>query len=212
MIKKKLKKKLVKHTFFEISDKKKLNANFLKKIRCDIIFFVHWHYMVPSNILKKFKCVLFHTAPLPYGRGGSPIQNLIIEGYKDTPVCALEMVEELDAGPILIKKTISLKGSLAEIFNRIEATIIILIKKILTENISPKKQKGKIVKFSRLNERDNEIPRNLELNKFYDRIRMLDGPDYPNAFIKYGNKVLYFKNATYKKGKIACDIEIREED
>ena len=63
-----------------------------------------------KNIHKKYQCILFHTAPLPYGRGGSPIQNLIINGFKNAPVCAIRMIEELDAGPIYSKINISLKN------------------------------------------------------------------------------------------------------
>ena len=41
---------------------------------------------------------------LPYGRGGSPLQNLIINGHKETMMSALRCVQELDAGPIYLKK------------------------------------------------------------------------------------------------------------
>ena len=49
--------------------------------------------------------IVFHTAPLPYGRGGSPIQNLIVRGHiSPAPVCALKMVSGLDEGPIYDKQ------------------------------------------------------------------------------------------------------------
>ena len=204
-----LKKNLIKHTIYEISNKKSLSLNYLKKISCDLIFFVHWNWIVPEKIIKAYKCILFHTAPLPIGRGGSPIQNLILKGYKSSPVWALEMVKELDAGPLLVKKNISLQGNLVDIFNRIEDAIIFLIYKILSKNIKPKNQKGEIKFFSRLNKKDNEISNLLSLNQFYDRIRMLDAPDYPNAYIKYGDKIIFFKNARFKKGKLTCEVEIK---
>ena len=204
-----LKKNLIKHTVFEISNKKSLNLDYLKKIRCDLIFFVHWNWIVPEEVIKAYKCILFHTAPLPIGRGGSPIQNLILQGYKSSPVWALEMVKELDAGPLLVKKKISLQGNLADIFNRIEDAIIYLILKILSKNIKAKNQKGEIKIFTRLNKNDNEISNLLTLSQFYDRIRMLDAPDYPNAYIKYGDKVIFFKNAIFKKGKLTCEVEIK---
>ncbi len=59
-----------------------------------------------SNIIKNYNCICFHTAPLPYGRGGSPIQNLIKRNYKKTPICALKMSNKIDAGPIFLKKNI----------------------------------------------------------------------------------------------------------
>ena len=64
-------------------------------------------------------CIGFHTAPLPYGRGGSPIQNLIIRNFKIAPVCAIKMTNKFDAGPIFLKEKVSLSGNLDAIFNRI---------------------------------------------------------------------------------------------
>ena len=38
---------------------------------------------------------------------------------KKSTVCALKMTENIDAGPIFLKRKISLKGNLEEIFDRI---------------------------------------------------------------------------------------------
>ena len=63
--------------YYFIRKKSDLNMKNLKKINPKYIFFPHWSHKVPQIILDNFECVCFHTAPLPYGRGGSPIQNLI---------------------------------------------------------------------------------------------------------------------------------------
>ena len=73
----KSKKFLKKKNIFLITKKNNLNIKVIKKINPKIIFFPHWSYRVNKNIFKKYKCICFHTAPLPFGRGGSPIQNLI---------------------------------------------------------------------------------------------------------------------------------------
>ena len=54
---------------------------------------------------------------LPYGRGGSPLQNLIIRGHKKTKISALRMVNELDAGPIYFKRSLSLNGNAQKIYS-----------------------------------------------------------------------------------------------
>ena len=64
-----------------IRNKSELSYNLLEKFNPDFLFFTHWSWIVPKKIHKKYSCVVFHTAPLPYGRGGSPIQNLIINGF-----------------------------------------------------------------------------------------------------------------------------------
>ena len=60
------------------------------------------------------------------------------------------MTNKIDAGPIYLKRNISLSGNLDEIFDRISLRIIQMIKIIINKNISTKKQVGKIVIFKRL--------------------------------------------------------------
>ena len=56
---------------------------------------------------------------LPYGRGGSPLQNLIVRGHNDTMISAKESVKKiLIQGWWLPKKPLSLLGSAEEIFIR----------------------------------------------------------------------------------------------
>ena len=107
------------HEVYFFKCRSKFTFEKIESISPDIIFFPHWNHKVQKNIFKKFNCIVFHTAPLPYGRGGSPIQNLILKGYTKSPVCSLKMVEEMDGGPIYMKKNISLQGSLETIFKRI---------------------------------------------------------------------------------------------
>ena len=44
------------------------------------IFVLHWSWKVPDEIVAAFECVCFHMTDVPFGRGGSPLQNLIIRG------------------------------------------------------------------------------------------------------------------------------------
>jgi len=186
---------LKEHDVLTIREREDLTDKLLEEIAPDYVFFAHWNWFVEENIYQTFRCIVFHTSPLPYGRGGSPIQNLILNGFKRAPVCAIKMVDELDAGPIYSKREISLEGSLEKIFSRINAAINELILEIVSRHAEPKKQKGRVHKFKRLSEKDNEIPSGIELNQFYDRVRMLDHPSYPSAYIKYGDIKLEFSNA-----------------
>ena len=115
-----------------IENKDQLTFKKLANISPDFIFFPHWNWVVPEPVFKRFRCILFHTAPLPYGRGGSPIQNLIIRGFKEAPVCALKMGSVLDAGDIYAHYNISLKGSLTKIFERMNIVVNNLINQIST--------------------------------------------------------------------------------
>ena len=194
----------------EISRKEDLNLELIHEFKPDFIFFPHWNWIVDNKIHQHQNCIVFHTAPLPYGRGGSPIQNLILDGYECTPVCALKMTSELDAGPIYGAKTISLKGKLAIIFSRINKAINKLIIEIITNQLVPLPQEGKPHFFKRLTEKNNEIPKNISLSEIFDRVRMLDHEDYPNAYIIYGNNKFEFYNASLKKEYLDLRCKIRK--
>ena len=70
------------HEFFVIRDKKDLNIKYINEINPRFIFFAHWSSIIPKSIHEDFECVIFHMTDLPYGRGGSPLQNLIVRGHK----------------------------------------------------------------------------------------------------------------------------------
>jgi methionyl-tRNA formyltransferase len=185
----------------KISSREQLNLEFLEKINPRYIFFPHWNWRVNSEIYERFDCVVFHTAPLPYGRGGSPIQNLIIRGIKHAPVCALKMTETLDGGPIYDSIEISLEGTITDIFFRIALCVDKLIVKICKENTIPKEQIGDTLIFDRLSYADNELKSEYSIKEIYDRIRMVDGENYKNAYINYGDYKIEFSN---------CEIDSKQ--
>ena len=191
-----------------IKDNNDLTLDFLEAYAPDYIFFVHWNWIVGQEIYEKFECVVFHTAPLPYGRGGSPIQNLILNGFDSAPVCALKMIGELDAGPIYSKKDIELSGSLSDIFAKINKAVNILIIEIVTDSIIPQDQKGTPFKFNRLTEKDNELPDSMTVKDMYDRVRMLDHEDYPNAYIIHDGIRLEFFDASLEEDvlNLSCKV------
>lgn len=193
----------------EISTKKQLNLDFLEKINPRYIFFPHWNWKVDSEIYNRYECVAFHTAPLPYGRGGSPIQNLILRGMKSSPVCALRMTEILDGGPIYDYIEVSLDGTISEIFSRIAACVEEIIVRICQNNIKPKEQIGNITLFKRLTYKDNELKSQYSLSELFDRIRMVDGLDYPRAYIKFGDYKLELTEAQLNDNKLFAKIQIK---
>ena len=193
-----------------VTKEKDLEVSFISDFNPEYIFFVHWNWKVEKEIYDNFKCVVFHTSPLPYGRGGSPIQNLILEGFESTPVCALEMTSSLDAGPIYSKVDVSLQGSLSKIFERINVATNNLIFELVDNNLVPREQQGKPHIFTRLTESNNEIPKELSLKQFYDRVRMLDHKDYPNAFIFHGKMKIEFFSAECQEDSLYLKCKISE--
>jgi len=93
-----------------IKNPKKLTSSYIKKINPEYIFFPDWSWIIPNEIVENFKCVCFHESNLPKFRGGSPIQNQIINGIKKTKSTAFLMNNKLDAGDILLKRDLLLSG------------------------------------------------------------------------------------------------------
>ena len=185
-----------------------LTLDLVDDFKPDYIFFPHWNWVVREDIYKNYECVVFHTAPLPYVRGGSPIQNLIMKGFESSPVCAIKMTAKLDAGPIYSSMDVGLEGNLNSIFSRLNDAVNELIAKIISENPEPKAQVGEPYVIKRLTQSDNEIPEGINLEKIYDRIRMLDHPDYPNAFIMYGDVKLEFYNGSLEGDSLEVKCKI----
>lgn len=173
------------HTFHLITRKDELNLRSLQEINPRYIFFPHWSYFVPEEIFNPFECVIFHMTDLPYGRGGSPLQNLVLRGHKETKITALRCVKEIDAGPVYMKKPLCLEGAASEIFLRAAVTIEDMIEEIVREEPSPVPQEGESVFFQRRKPEESNLAQApvQNLNDFFDFIRVLDAEGYPRAFL-----------------------------
>jgi len=192
----------------EITKKDDLKLENLKRINPRYIFFPHWSWKVDSEIFESFECIVFHTAPLPYGRGGSPIQNSIIRGINRSQVCALKMTNVLDGGPIYERQEISLNGNIDEIYSKIAKCVEYLILKICNINPTPLPQKGNIVSFKRLSYADNILLKEYKINEHYDRIRMVDGVGYKRAYILFGDYKLEFSDAELVNNELLAKIRM----
>lgn len=206
---KRLKASDKRNNWFLITDKNDLILEKIKKINPRYIFFSHWSWIIPADIYENFECVVFHMADLPYGRGGSPLQNLIVRGHKDTKISALRVVKELDAGPIYFKRNLSLKGSASEILKRCSKIVFSMIPKIIATEPKPVEQKGVVVEFKRRKLEDGDISNLEDTGKIYDYIRMLDAEGYPLAFLEKNNLRLEFEGARLKDGEVTARVKIQ---
>lgn len=195
-------------TWHLVTHPEQLTAELLDAINPKYIFFPHWSWIVDKKIHESYNCICFHMTDLPFGRGGSPLQNLIIRGIKQTKVSALKMTDELDAGPIFMKQPMALTGSAEEIFKRTANIVAKLIEQICLTSPQPKKQHGEVTTFARRTAQESEIPENLSTEQLYDFIRMLDAPSYPKAFIRQHNKIFEFSNAKIIDGNIQAETKI----
>ena len=191
-----------------INKKENLTIEKIKKIKPKYVFFPDWSWIVPDEIISNVNCICIHESNLPKFRGGSPIQNQIIRGIKNTKSTAFLMNSKLDAGDILLQKNLSLDGSLDDIFSRIEKNNYEIITNIIQGKFKKQKQSGKPSSYKRRTPKQSEL-KNLNSSKIYlhNFIRMLSDP-YPNAFIKIGKKKIVFKSSKLDGKKLSFEGEI----
>lgn len=198
--------------FHLITRKKELTLDRLTELDPRYVFFPHWSYMIPAAIHEQFECVIFHMTDVPFGRGGSPLQNLIARGITDTKITALRCAEQVDAGPVYMKRPLSLHGTAEEIYLRAGIVIEEMITEIVRSEPTPQAQVGQAVTFKRRRPEESDICDTANLAELYDRIRMLDADGYPRAFLQSGRFRLEFSRAVTREGRLVADVVITEVD
>jgi len=191
-----------------ISAKEDVTFKNFSDISPKYIFFPHWSHIIPAEVYENFNCVIFHMTDLPFGRGGSPLQNLIAREIYETKLSAIRCVKELDAGEIYLKCPLSLWGGAEEIYLRAAELSKEMMIEILSKDITPKPQEGKIVKFNRRRPADGDISELASLEQVFDYVRMLDADTYPKAFLETDYLRLEFCRAALRDEFIEADVKI----
>ena len=176
------------HNFLIWSEKDAYSADALKEFKPDLILWYGWSWIVEDVFVNDYESIMLHPTPLPKYRGGSPIQNQIINGEKLGAVSLFRMNEGLDKGDIYQQLPISLNGTLDDIFRRISDIGFAATCNIIERNYNLTVQDHtKSTYFKRRTPKDSEITiEELEHKTseyLYNKVRMLADP-YPNAYIK----------------------------
>ena len=197
------------YAFYLISQKEDFTVERIGSISPVKIFIPHWSYIIPSAIFERYECIVFHMTDLPYGRGGSPLQNLIVRGLTATKLSALRVEVGLDTGPVYLKMDLSLSGTAEEIFVRVNKLVGKMIVEIIQNNLQPVPHEGDPVVFKRRKPEQSDMSGLEKLEEIFDYIRMLDADGYPHAYIEKGEFRYEFTRASIKAdGSIVADVKI----
>ena len=174
------------------------------------IFVPHWSHWIPESIWGPWATVIFHMTDLPYGQGGSPLQNLIQRGHTSTMLTALRCSAGLDAGDVYLKQPLSLHGSAEEIFLRADGLIEQMIERIVREEPTATPQQGEPVLFSRRSPAQSHLASCPEgdIAAWYDQIRMLDAEGYPHAFLEAHGMRMEFRRVCQRSDGLHADVRI----
>lgn len=176
------------------------------------IFFPHWSHIISAEIYENYECVMFHMTDLPYGRGGSPLQNLIVRGHTETKLTAFKCVKGIDAGPIYLQRELSLNGAAWEIYDRASDLIEEMIAEVVAKNMTPVPQDGVPTFFKRRTPDQSNLG-SRQSDKYtsadvYNHIRMLDAPGYPHAFIEENGIRYQFTDAQLAGDSVTAKVVI----
>lgn len=179
----------------------------------DYVFFPHYSKLIPKTFHSRFICIGFHVGDLPRDRGGSPIQNKILRGEYKTFVNAFQIDSSIDGGPLYEQIAIDLEnGDITQIIENVSEVIAGIIKKIVSGKAKPVAQPNFPTRFRRLTKNDSQIDfEELSLKQIFDRIRMLDGLDYPKAEIQCYSKIFNFSKARFENGVLLFECEVRND-
>jgi methionyl-tRNA formyltransferase len=195
-------------SFTLIRHPEELTVGRLSAIKPSYVFFPHWSFIIPPAIYIRFRCVIFHMTDVPFGRGGTPLQNLIVRGMSETKVSALRCGPILDGGPVYLKRPLSLFGTAEDIYLRAARLVEEMILEIITKHLKPAPQRGKPTYFVRRKPAQSNIHTVSRLNALFDHIRMLDAEGYPKAFLHTKNFRLEFQRASLKDDRVTAQVTI----
>ena len=178
------------HDFIMVNSKEELSYSDIMCENPDLILWYGWSWIIPESILDKYYSVMLHPSPLPKYRGGSPIQNQIINGETKSAVTLFKMDKGIDTGDIIAQKEFLLQGDISDIFQYITSIGINLsvnmIENFSTLKLTPQ-DNSKATYFKRRTPKQSEITieeiNNSSSLDLHNKIRALQYP-YPNAFIK----------------------------
>lgn len=179
-----------------------------KEHEWDLIVLVGWSWKVPTSVLDKNYVIGMHPSNLPEYAGGSPIQNQILDGIKETKASLFKLTPNFDEGPIIDKHDISLEGHLSQVFASISNATYHMVFKIIKQwpqmpqETPQDKSKGFVKK--RIQPQDSEIKKKqiakMTCEKLWDVIRCREDP-YPNVWLEDKTGRLIIKHVEFEPKK-----------
>lgn len=194
----------------------------LKSYDCDVFVVIAYGKIIPDNILNipKFKSLNIHGSLLPKLRGSCPIETAILEDQKHTGVTIIRMDKEMDHGPIVAMKEVTVEPwppKADELGKEIVKTgselLISIIPDWIDGKIKEMEQDHSQASFTKMIEKDDGL---IDLNddpyKNYLKVQAYHG--WPSAFFyinKDDNRIrVKITQARFENGKLIIEKVIPE--
>jgi methionyl-tRNA formyltransferase len=195
----------------------------LKNFKPDVLVLVAFGQILKQDILNIALPINLHGSLLPKYRGPSPIQTAILKGEKETGVSIIKMVDEVDAGDILLQKKVSIdnddtSGSLFEKIADAGAKAIVESLDLINKNkiVFVPQEHEKATYTLMLTKENSKLDFNDTLINIINKIRAYNPS--PVAFFELDNvkykvykakicddaNIVSNNNKTFSNGEIVC--------
>ncbi len=121
---------------------------------------VAYGHIIATHVLQVIPMINIHYSLLPRWRGAAPVERALLAGDEMTGVCIMQVVEQLDAGDILVsaRTPIASNDTVASLRERLGDLAIPLLVQVLTDgHNSATEQDGDIVIASKISSNDLQI-------------------------------------------------------
>lgn len=120
----------------------------LEAYHADVMVVSAYGLLLPQRVLKsaQFGCINIHASLLPRWRGAAPIQRAILAGDTKTGITYMQMVKELDAGPMLKQSICNIQdddtsSSLHDRLAQLSADeIVTILDRLVSKKLTPLEQ------------------------------------------------------------------------
>ena len=143
----------------------------------DMVVVISYGKILRDNVLKSAPCINIHPSMLPKYRGPSPIRTALYNGDKKSAVCIMQIVPELDAGDILMRKDFDISDN--DTNETLEAKVSDIATDMLIEYLScpekykPVKQEGEVIYTRKFTSKDEIIDWSRSPVDIHNQIRAL---------------------------------------
>ena len=167
----------------------------------DLAVVVAYGKILPPEFLSapRFGCVNVHFSLLPRYRGAAPVNWALVNGEAETGVTTMKIVQELDAGPVLLQKAVGIGDAetAPQLLNRLADLGADLVSETLKrlDEILPQPQSDEEATYAPVLKReDGLIDWSLDAFAIERRVRGLQ--PWPNAYTTFRSRRLVIWNAS----------------
>jgi methionyl-tRNA formyltransferase len=126
----------------------------------DRIVLVAYGVLIPDDLLAAAQWLNVHPSFLPRWRGAAPVERAIMAGQRETGVSIIELVKELDAGPIAAQRAfpISDEDDAGAVFARAAEIAATLLDDVLASQGTPlREQRGEVTYAEKITSADRAL-------------------------------------------------------